>query len=300
MGKEGTTAMKTTRSIIRVIPYGWLTRRMQAFAPRRVAHGLRVTKTWDRFLQAHELGHVLVAFSDEVDEGFVERFREQAAPETKLLLLNDTRFADRTLSRMVDLQIRSSERFYLVDSPFERNDERKWDELLRSFLGRLNAAVGSGNGRILDAQIEDGVLRIISPNFRRMEVPLSEIDPLAKADREMVERFEIDEDGAFIYWPDLDLHLGWEQLLQIVNPEAVRKAKQKSREFNERYGDAIRRVREEKGLATNRIPELSDKQLRRIERGECRLTSNAANKLANAHGMTPNEYLQKLAEVLQE
>jgi hypothetical protein len=25
------------------------------------------------------------------------------------------------------------------------------------------------------------------------------------------------------YWPDLDLHLGWEQLLQVVDPEAVRR-----------------------------------------------------------------------------
>jgi hypothetical protein len=51
---------------------------------------------------------------------------------------------------------------------------------------------------------------------------------------------------------------------------------------------------------SNEIPGLSDKQLRRIERGECRLTSNAAKKLAKAHGMTPNEYLQKLADALQE
>jgi hypothetical protein len=35
------------------------------------------------------------------------------------------------------------------------------------------------------------------------------------------------------------------------------------------------------------IPGLSAKQLRRIERGECRLTSNAAKKLAQVHGMTP-------------
>jgi hypothetical protein len=79
-----------------------------------------------------------------------------------------------------------------------------------------------------------------------MEVPISKIDELLKADNKTVEHFEVDDGGAYIYWPDLDLHLGWEQLFQIVDPEAARKAQQKIHQFNERYGAAIRRVREEK------------------------------------------------------
>jgi Helix-turn-helix/Protein of unknown function (DUF2442) len=300
MGKEGTAAMKTASKTVRVIPYGRLADRMQSFAAGHVTQGLRVTKKWNRFLLAHELGHLLVAFSNEVNEGFVERFREKAAPHTKLLLLNDRPFADRILSSMVDLQIRSSERFYLVEAKFAQSDERKWEELLRSFLGRLSAALESNTPRIFDARIEDAVLRVVSPDFRRMEVPISKIETLSKADEKTVEHFEIDDDGSFIYWPDLDLHLGWEQLFQIVDPEAARKAKQKSHDFNERYGAAIRRVREEKGLAIGAVSGLSNKQLRRIERGESRLTSNAAKKLAEAHGITPNEYLQKLADALGE
>lgn len=298
MGKEGTAAMKTASKTVRVIPYGRLADRMQFFAPSSGAHGVRVTKRWNRFLLAHELGHLLIAFSDEVDKGFVETFREKAAPQTKLLLLNDSRFTDRILSYIIDLQIRSSERFYLVESKSAQSDERKWEELLRSFLGRLSAALESNIARIFDARIEDGVLRIVSPDFRRMDVPISKIEALSKADKTVVEHFEIDNDGSYIYWPDLDLHLGWEQLLQTVDPEAARKAKQKSGEFNKRYGGAVRRIREQKGLAITGIPGLSDKQLRRIERGECRLTSNAAKKLATAHGMMLNEYLQKLADAL--
>jgi hypothetical protein len=300
MGKEGTTAVKTASKTVRVIPYGRLAARMRSFAGGHDTQGLRVTKRWNRFLLGHELGHLLVAFSDEVDEGFVETFREKAASHTKLLLLNDSRFTDRILSYMVDLQIRSSERFYLVESTFAQSDERKWEELLRSLLGRLSAALESNNDRIFDARIEDGVLRVVSPDFRRMEVPISKIEALSKTDKKTMEQFEIDDDGAYIYWPELDLHLGWEQLFQIVDPDAAHKAKQKSRLFNQRYGAAIRRVREEKGLAITETPGLSDKQLRRIERGECRLTSNAARKLAKAHGMTPNEYLEKLADALSE
>ncbi len=142
-------------------------------------------------------------------------------------------------------------------------------------------------------------MRVVSPDFRRLEVPISKIGELATADKKTVEHFEIDDDGSYIYWPDLDLHLGWEQLLQVVDPEALRRAKQKSHEFNERYGAAIRKVREKSGLAITEVPGLSDKQLRRIERGECRLTSNATKKLAKAYGMTPNEYLRKVSEAMQ-
>jgi hypothetical protein len=292
--------MKIASKTVRVIPYGRLAHRLHFLTLGPVTHGLQVTTRWSRFLLAHELGHLVLAFSNEVDQGFVEIFREKAAPYTKLLLLNDTPFTDRILSRLVDLQIRSSERFYLVECKFAQSDERKWEELLRSFLGRLSTALVSDSHRILDARIEDGILRVVSPDFRRMEIPISKVDELSKADKKTVEQFEIDDDGAYVYWPDLDLHLGWDQLFQIVDPEAARKAQQKSHQFNERYGAAIRRVREEKDLATSETPGLSYKQLRRIEGGECRLTSNAAKKLAKAHGMTPNEYLQKLADVLQE
>lgn len=292
--------MRTRYKTVRVILYGRLIDRMSSFAPSQAAGRVRVTGKWQSFIEAHELGHLLVAFSNEVDDNFVEAFREKAAPHTKLLVLNDSLSNDRLLSRIVDLQIRSAERFYVVEAKFIRSDETKWEQLLRSFLGRLSAAVESEAGRIFDVLLEDGILRVVSPDFQRLEVPISKIEELANADKKALGHFEIDDDGAYVYWPDLDLHLGWEQLLQIVDPESVRKAQQKSQVFNERYGAAIRRIREERGLGITEIPSLSEKQLRRIERGECRLTSNAAKELARAHGMTPNEYLQKVAEALSE
>jgi len=293
--------MKTESKAVRVIPYGRLIYRMQAFAPTDLVHPLRMSKTWKRVRHAHELWHLLIAFSDELDEGFVRTFRKRATPDTRLLVLNDSRSSDRLLSRIVDLQIRSPHRFYVADPPFQQTNEKNWEELIRAFLARLTAALESkqNDGRIFDARLQDSVLHVISADFQRLEVPVSKIAPLSKADKKTAEHFEIDEDGSYIYWPDLDLHLGWQQLQQIVDPVAVQKAKQKSREFNVRYGAAIRKIREEKGLDITAIPGLSAKQLRRIERGECRVTSNAARKLAQAHGMSPNEYLQTIAATLQ-
>jgi hypothetical protein len=202
---------------------------------------------------------------------------------------------------MVDLQIRSTHRFYVADPPFSPSSDKKWEDFIRSFVGRLTAAGESeeNHGRILDARVEGVTLHVVSTDFRRLEIPIATIPALAKSNEGSAERFEIDEDGSFLYWHVLDLHLGWEQLQQAIDPAAAHRAQQKSHEFNVRYGAAIRVVRERKGLSLSAIPGLSDKQLRRIERGECRLTSRAATSLAQAHRRTPNEYLAAVAEALK-
>jgi hypothetical protein len=290
--------MKTEFKDVRVIPYGMPKGRLESFN----LQGLRISKTWRRPEQQeqHKVWHLLVTFSHLLDDAFVRAFQEKATPETRLLVLNDSLGSDRLLSRLVDLQIRSPHRFYVAEAKWGAV-HTNWDVFLQSLLGRLTAAVESkeSHQRIFDARLEDGILHVISPDFSRLEIPTSKIPVLAKADKQTVESFEIDEDGSYIYWPDLDLHLGWEQLQQVVDPVAVQKAKQKSREFNVRYGAAIRDVREGKGLTVSEIPGLSKKQLQRIESGACRLTSNAAEKLAEAHGMKPNEYLERVAAALK-
>jgi hypothetical protein len=60
----------------------------------------------------------------------------------------------------------------------------------------------------------------------------------------------------------------------------------------------VRKVREEAGLKLSDISGISEKQLRRIESGECRLTSNAIGALSQAHKLAANEYMKKLAEKL--
>ncbi|MGA7215203.1 MAG: DUF2442 domain-containing protein [Terrimicrobiaceae bacterium] len=289
--------MKTKFKDLRVIPYGMAKGRLESFN----LQGLRISRTWRRpeRQEKQKAWDLLVTFSRLMDDAFVQAFQEKATSETRLIVLNDSPGSDRLFSRLVELQIRSPHRFYVAEAKWG-TVHTNWDVLLQSLLGRLVAAVESkeSHQRIFDARLEDGILRVISPEFSRLEIPISRIPALAKVHKESAESFEIDEDGSFIYWPDLDLHLGWEQFQQIVDPMAVQKAKRKDREFNMRYGAAIRKVREAKGLSVSELPGLSKKQLGRIESGVCRLTSNAADKLAAAHGMTPNEYLESVAAAL--
>jgi hypothetical protein len=242
--------------------------------------------------QGHRLYHLWVAFSEELDEAFVRQFRKRATTNTRLLVFNDCLSTDTLLSRFLDLQIRSSERFYVAE--FGAGKSYAAGLLLKRLAASLET--DDTSDRILDARIEDGRLHLVSPDFRRLNVPIDQIQALKSQDLGDVEKFEIDEDGSFLYWPSFDLHLGWAQLQQIVDPEAARKALQRNEEFNERYGQAVGKVREEAGLKLSDITGISEKQLRRIESGECRLTSNAIGALSQSHKLATNEYMKKLAE----
>ena len=236
-----------------------------------------------------------IAFSEELDEAFVEQFRKRATANARLLVFNDCLSTDTLLSRFLDLQIRSTERFYVAE--FGAGKSYAAGLLLKRLAASLETDAASD--RILDARIEGGRLHVVSPDFRRLIVPIEQIHDLKSEDSVDVQKFEIDEDGSFLYWPGLDLHLGWSQLLQIVDPEAARKALQRNEEFNERYGQAVRKVREEAGLKLSDISGISEKQFRRIESGECRLTSNAIGAMSQAHKLAANEYMKKLAEKLR-
>ncbi len=132
-----------------------------------------------------------------------------------------------------------------------------------------------------------------------LHVPVSSLPALSGQPRVVLRNFVIDPDGSFVHWPDLDVHLGWNQFLQAVDPEEFRKAQQRTEGYNKRYGAAIRKVREEAGLSQSRIEGLTERQLRRIEQGECRATRTALAALAKAHGLDTNSYVERLAKAMK-
>ncbi len=147
---------------------------------------------------------------------------------------------------------------------------------------------------IVHASIADGLLHVVSSEPKHLVVSLREIPALAGRETHEQSKFEIDEDGSFLFWPTLDVHLGWEQLQQINDPKLAVKAKQRTKDFNIHYGKAIRVAREKAGLKS--VPGLSDALLHQIETGKCRVTSKIIETMAKAHQVSPNEYLRLLAE----
>jgi hypothetical protein len=301
MGRSA-VIMKTVLKDVRIIAYGARFAKLTNVELREAARGVSISNRWGpRATRSKDTSEYLLVSSAELDQSFTDAFRERATPATRLLVIRDEGgAADRLLSRFVELQIRTPQRFCVVEAT-RGTGKTHSAAILRALLRRLASGVETDHDdeRILDATIEEAILHVVSTNFDRLDIPIGQIPELKNQDPAKAQAFEIDEDGSFIYWRELDLHLGWLQLQQLADPEAALKARQKSEGFNKRYGKAVRRIRERAGLAPRVLSGLSEKQLRRIEKGQCRLTSHAIAVLSKAHNLEPNEYMKKLAESLE-
>ncbi len=191
--------------------------------------------------------------------------------------------------RLMALQIRSSQRLHLAS----KRDRTSAGELIyRLVSGMANDDDGQ---TIVDAWVEGDELVLLSPSFHRMIVPSQKLVRFLGNDASQLANFEIDEDGRFLYWPHADAHLGWKQLQHQIDPSTAIEDAKKTERFNERYGGAIRALRESSGLKQSDVVGLASRQLRRIEHGEQTISKKALEALSAAHRIPVDEYLQKLA-----
>ena len=209
-----------------------------------------------------------------------------------LLFTGPATHPDRIAQWMRTTNIRSEDRLHVVK--VDASDTAQVAQL----LGRVCSALETNGhrGGIIDAYIAGDELLVRGPKYRMLHVPLAKIDVLNRLPDRTLLNFVIDPDGSFLHWPDPVVHLGWNQFLQAVDPAEFRKAQQRSDGFNKRYGKTIRTVREAAGIPQSKIVGLTDRQLRRIESGECRATTAALAALAQAHGFETNLYLEQLAQ----
>lgn len=295
-----------------------LTHRAVAFyaASPRLARAYRSAvqhnKSLARFAEMRELGRgsVLsgvgkrvgklkrVVLSHVDEDHFVltdERVERVVLEAFHLLFTEPATHPDQVAQWMRTTNIRSEDRLHVV-----RVDDLKAPQVSQ-LLGRVCFALGPDGtrGSIIDAYLAGDSLFVRGPKHRMLHVPVDSIRALKGQPRSVLTNFEIDPDGSFIFWPDLDVHLGWDQFLQAVDPEELRKAQQRTEGYNRRYGAAVRKVREEAGLSQSKIEGLTERQVRRIEQGECRATRAALAALAKAHELDTNAYMERLAKALR-
>jgi hypothetical protein len=196
-------------------------------------------------------------------------------------------------SRLARLDIRDPSRLHIADLNIKNVDAKTIEGIIRRAISGL---ASSDDDRIVDAWWESDDFVILSPSFERLYVPLAKLATFIGKDRASIQKYEVDPDGSFVYWPHSDVHLGWMQFLHLVNPSAAVHSLKMQEEFNREYGVAIKNLRVEQGLRQSDIPGLTPRQLGRIEKGQCHATRNALTKLANAHHMELNEYLGQLAD----
>ena len=152
---------------------------------------------------------------------------------------------------------------------------------------------------IVDVCLGGDSLLVRGPRHRMLHVPIDHLSSLRGQPPRVLRNFQIDPDGSFVYWPDIDVHLGWNQFLQAVDPDELRRAQQRGAGFNQRYGAAIRTVREGLKISQSKVEGITESQLRRIEQGECRATAGALAALAEAHGLPVHNYLDLLSKSMR-
>ncbi len=262
---------------------------IQELSPTALAH--------DMGKQSGEFQRVVLSHADDDDRVLVSaRSQPLLSSAFHLLFTGPSTHPDQVARWMRSTNIRSENRLHVVKA-----DDLEAPQIAQ-LLGRVCFALGRnrGQGGIIDAYLVADQLFVRGPRHRMLHIPLESIPALRRQPHAAVRNFSIDPDGSFIYWPDLDVHLGWNQFLQAVDPAEFRKAQERSAGFNRRYGAAIRKVREAAGIRQSQVEGLTERQLRRIERGESRATTTAIAALAKAHGLDPNSYMERLAQASAE
>lgn len=151
------------------------------------------------------------------------------------------------------------------------------------------------NEAIVDAYLLQTDLLVVLGNLAVRSFPIRGVEELKSLPRESLEAFEIDKGGSFIHWPAADLHLGIAQFLQQVDPSYLADL-EIARYAVDTTALSLISMRESRNLRQADIPGLSERQIRRLEKGVSRLTLDAAEKLAAAFGQSLSEFLDEFSQ----
>jgi hypothetical protein len=148
---------------------------------------------------------------------------------------------------------------------------------------------------IAKAAVSGDRLFVLSCGLQQYEIAFDEMPALKRIPKSERARFVVDEDGSYLHWPEPDIHMDLDAIRVAKDPRARANALVEKARHDTRYGAAIARLRLARGLKQSDIEGLSERQVRRIEKGEG-TTSEALRLLAAAHRMDLDAYLKAVAE----
>lgn len=141
------------------------------------------------------------------------------------------------------------------------------------------------------ASVSDDSLFVMGCDLTTWEIPFNTLPCLDKIPELERDNFEIDEDGSYLYWQSVDLHLDLEDIKAAVDPEFKEQLLLNKLEYGKSFGKAIATVRKTYHLNQNKIDGISDRHLRRIENEGQQPTLDVLKKLSIAHGLDLEDYL---------
>lgn len=152
---------------------------------------------------------------------------------------------------------------------------------------------------IVDAYAVGDELVLVLGDLTVRSFPRDQVPSLADRGREALQEFEIDPDGSYLRWPEMDVDLGVSSLLQALDPTYLADV-EIERIAEEDTGAVLRAMREERGLRQKDISGLGERQVRRLETGASRLTAGAAREFAESFDFPVARFLELLGQRLGE
>jgi hypothetical protein len=154
--------------------------------------------------------------------------------------------------------------------------------------------VGAQDRLIGEADVADGMLFVLTCALERLQVPLARLRPLARQPKAEWREFDLASDGSYLHWPKADVHLDLDALRYTVDPAWRARADLERVTHHARFGLAVSALRKEHGLKQTEIPDVSARQVRRIEGGSLP-RSETLRRLARAQGLDLGQYLSRIA-----
>jgi DNA-binding XRE family transcriptional regulator len=176
----------------------------------------------------------------------------------------------------------------------------KWQELNKILLAWHD---GVEDDTIATAWVETDNLIIESCAIKRYSISFKSFPALAKIAASDRAKFRIHEFGNYLYWPNYDIHLNIESIKYHTDKKYREEKAFAQVAYNKDYGRAIAQLRKQHRLTQTNIEKLvnlSARQLYRVEAAEQRPTLNILEKLADAHKLKLNDYLNDLADIIQK
>jgi transcriptional regulator with XRE-family HTH domain len=164
----------------------------------------------------------------------------------------------------------------------------------------INAwSMGAQEQLIADATVIGDCLLVFSCGMEKFEVPFLSLPALKRIPISERGNFTIADDGSYLYWESADIHLDLDAFRCATNPIWKQKFEDLKSTHNQLFGKAIATLRKQHKLLQSDIKGLSERQVRRIERGEGTKV-DTLSLFAEAHGMELDAYLDAVANAISD
>jgi hypothetical protein len=152
---------------------------------------------------------------------------------------------------------------------------------------------------IATAQTREDLLFVMGCNLKVWQVKMTSIPCLKEISLAQRANWKIDEDGSYLNWEINDIHLDLEAIRAVVEPELRQKLLLEKLEYEKLLGKAIALIRKKHHLKQGKIKGLSDRHIRRIENEGYQITLDVLKKLAVAHNLDLESYLQEIKQKIE-